>query len=153
MKYLKFVFENEEVKDLITSQTNNIEEITKHIIEANMELEEFVLENIELFTKTTSSLADISNNIKTFIVNENIEMYNNIITEGKIFDAITHWAGKRAAAKAAKAAASDDSSAASITSATSKLTDAANSGLVGKAAKSLGGRAQQIQDALDKAGA
>jgi flagellar biosynthesis component FlhA len=74
MKYLKFVFENQEVKDLIDSQEENINTITEAIIYNSINLEQYVQENLEQFVTANASIADVYENIKNFAVQETINL-------------------------------------------------------------------------------
>jgi hypothetical protein len=74
MKYLKFVFENQEVKSLVDSQEENINTITEAIIYNTLNIEQYVQENLEQFVTTNSSIADVYENIKNFAVQETINL-------------------------------------------------------------------------------
>lgn len=74
MKYLKFVFENEEVNNLVDSQEDTINEVTASIVQNALSLESYVKENIDQFIGSNSSLADIYENIKAFALQETIKL-------------------------------------------------------------------------------
>lgn len=74
MKYLKFVFENEEVNNLIDSNEQIINEITSSIIQNTILLEDYIIENIDSFISSNSSLVDIYEAIKNFTIQETIKL-------------------------------------------------------------------------------
>lgn len=76
MKYLKFIFENEEVCALTDGHQDLINEATSAIIHNSINLEAYVLENIEQFMSADSDIADIYENIRNFAVQETIDMFN-----------------------------------------------------------------------------
>ena len=74
MKYLKFIFENEEVNKLVDSQEDVINEITNSIIQNTVLLEGYIKENIDQFIGSNSSLIDIYKTIKNFTIQETIKL-------------------------------------------------------------------------------
>jgi len=74
MKYLNFVFENEEVNTLVDSQEDNINEITAYVIKNSIALEDYVKENLDQFVSSTSSLSDVYEAIKNFTIQETIKL-------------------------------------------------------------------------------
>lgn len=76
MKYLKFIFENQEVCALTDNNQDLINEATAAIIHNSINLEAYVLENIEQFMSANSDIADIYENIRNFAVQETIDMFN-----------------------------------------------------------------------------
>jgi hypothetical protein len=76
MKYLKFIFENNNIRQVVEQKTNLIEKSKDIVVKHNLYLENYIHNNLHLFMNSNSKLYDIQNKIREFVVNENVGLYN-----------------------------------------------------------------------------
>ena len=84
MKYLKFVFENEEVCNLTDINQPLIEVATQAAIYNSISIEEDILNNLDAFISSESALVDVYESIKDYTISKSIEFYdlvNEIISD------------------------------------------------------------------------
>jgi len=75
MKYLPFIFENQDVKATVANNEVIVEAASKQIINMNILLEDYIYNNLQQFINYGSDLTDIYENIKNFVVNTNVNNY------------------------------------------------------------------------------
>jgi len=76
MKYLKFIFENEEVCNLTDTNQELINEATANIIYNSINLEQYVQENLDQFVSSSSSLAEVYEAIRDFAIQETVDLFS-----------------------------------------------------------------------------
>jgi hypothetical protein len=77
MKFIKAIFENEDIKQLAISNEKLISEVTNYVIDYNMFLEFIVTRSIAQFI-VEGDLVQTYNNIVNFIISENTQIYNEV---------------------------------------------------------------------------
>jgi hypothetical protein len=75
MKYVKAIFENENVQALAVNNENLIHNATDHLILYNLALENYILENLNDFI-IENDLAATYENIRNIVASENINFIN-----------------------------------------------------------------------------
>jgi hypothetical protein len=76
MKYVKFIFENQNVQQTILEQEQLVEFASQVVINYNLQLESYIYNSLELYI--SEDLNDTYNNIRNFIIQENLNAYNYI---------------------------------------------------------------------------
>jgi hypothetical protein len=77
MKYVKAIFENENVQSLATTNEELIQFATEHLLVYNVALEQHILENVEDFI-IESDLTATYENIRNTVAHENIIFINEV---------------------------------------------------------------------------
>jgi len=75
MKYLPFIFENQEVKYTIAKNEAIVEAASAQIINMNVLLEDYIYDNLHQFTNCENNLTSVYENIRDFVVNANVNSY------------------------------------------------------------------------------
>jgi hypothetical protein len=89
MKYLKFVFENEEVCQLTDGNAAIIEVATQAAVYNSLLIENDIATNLESFISSGSDLVSIYESIKDYAISESISFYNqvnDILTNNSLSD-------------------------------------------------------------------
>jgi len=77
MRYIKAIFENENVQSLATTNEELIQYATEHLLAYNVALEQYILENVDDFI-IEGDLAATYENIRNTVANENIDFINEV---------------------------------------------------------------------------
>lgn len=77
MKYLNYIFENENIQNYININQPYIDESSKYVIQFNIDLYNHILENISSFV--AEDIDKFYLNIRDFIIQENVEFYNILL--------------------------------------------------------------------------
>ena len=75
MKYMSFIFENQDVRNTVAGSEAIVEVASNALINANIVLEDYIYANLARFTTGADSLADIYENIRNFVISENVALY------------------------------------------------------------------------------
>jgi hypothetical protein len=89
MKYLKFVFENEEVCQLTDGNAAIINVATQAAVYNSLLIENDIATNLESFISSSSDLVSIYESIKDYAISESISFYNqvnDILTNNSLSD-------------------------------------------------------------------
>ena len=73
---MSFIFEDQDVRNTVAVNEAIVEIASTALINANVVLEDYIYSNLVQFTSGTSSLADIYENIRNFVISENVSLYN-----------------------------------------------------------------------------
>lgn len=87
MKYLKYIFENEEVNSLVESQQELIDEAVNACTLNSLLIDDYVQENLEEFISFDDNLSNIYETIKVYSVQESLDMIdvtNEIIADSEL---------------------------------------------------------------------
>jgi hypothetical protein len=76
MKYVSYIFENQDVRATVTQNESLVDLATNSLINANIHLESYVYNNLSNFVSGVGSLAEIYENIRNFIISENTALYS-----------------------------------------------------------------------------
>jgi hypothetical protein len=77
MKYVKAIFENENVQALAVNNENLIQFATDNLLAYNVALENYILENLKDFI-VDNNLASTYENIRNTVLNENITFISSV---------------------------------------------------------------------------
>jgi hypothetical protein len=77
MKYVKAIFENENVQALAVNNENLIQLATDHLLAYNVALENYILENLKDFI-VDNDLTSTYENIRNTVLNENITFISSV---------------------------------------------------------------------------
>ncbi len=89
MKFVKFIFENEEVRALTEAHSPFIDVASNIVVHYNSILESHIQDNLKDFISTEMPVHEIYENIRNYTVYENIGLYNlinNLISNSTISD-------------------------------------------------------------------
>jgi hypothetical protein len=78
MKYVKFIFENQEVRSLTEANSPFIDVASNIVVNNNIILESNILDNLDNFISHGTSIAEVYEGIRDFVISENLELYNEI---------------------------------------------------------------------------
>ena len=91
MKYLKFVFENEEVCNVTDSNEELINIATQAVIYNSVLLENDITNDLDIFLSSSSDLTTVYESIRNYTISKSIEFYdiiNEILVDSNLDDKI-----------------------------------------------------------------
>lgn len=92
MKYLSYICESKNVEETVTSKEALINNAAAIIADANLTFESFIYDNLNSFIG--ENINDTYQNIKSYIINENISLYNELVSdllsENAILNSVGH---------------------------------------------------------------
>lgn len=125
MKYMSFIFENQDIRNTVANSEALVEIASKSIIDTNLVLEAYIYENLVDFTASANSAHEVYERIRDFVISENTIAYSQLSeiladselsTEDKTAcfteSAAEYWAATQA--KAAEVAAAAQQKAAAV---------------------------------------